>query len=146
MAPQKLTEEENFLKEQFKALHEAKAELSKFVANKKKLKLPNKKESQLPNKPTISSIKHLTPAPHSELTIIRSPSATIKPISSAEAAANTAKVKELLHKGILKLNVEKKTSFKRSSCIKRRLNSDDSGKKVRVESVDDNCEPPLEKK
>ena len=124
----KLTEEEQFLKKQYKILNDLKQEL-------KKLRLEKKKEENATadaNSSNVSQSKKgskgiTTPfnqsANKKDFQYLGKHKATVKPtITSAEAATNTEAAKKLLKSGAIQLKSETKTSFKRSSNLKRRLN------------------------
>lgn len=135
MAPSKLSEAEVLLKETWKALQEAQQEYKKLIQEKKRSRLSIKKDLA-PSKPSNNVAKGIkSPSIQNEPSFRTSSSCIVKRISSAEAAANTANAKKLLASGQLNIKVEKKTSFKRSSNLKRRLNSEDQPKKPRLEST-----------
>jgi len=138
--PLKLTDAEHLLKEFYKAHNEAKQELIQINAQLK-LQKATKKESLAPSKPLLKTaiIKgNNTPIRSNELVFMGASSIChVKSVTSAEAAANTKAAKNLLASGKIKLAGERKTMFKRSSILKKRLNSVDGAAKRRNVSSND---------
>jgi len=129
----KLTEEEQFLKKQYKILNDLKQEL-------KKLRLEKKKEESATADANSSSANQSKKGSKGSAVPVTSKKdfqylgkhkASVKPtITSAEAAANTEAAKKLLKSGAIQLKSETKTSFKRSSNLKRRLNEPKTKKPI----------------
>nr|CAB3265503.1 negative elongation factor E-like [Phallusia mammillata] len=118
----KLTEEEQFLKKQFQTLRDLKRELKQLTL-KRKQEQTAVSENGPPNAKQKKAMiqANITPITRTPEFSSGGPNYNVKKITSVNAAANTEAAKKLLKSGAIEVKVEKKTCFKRSSNLKRKI-------------------------
>nr|XP_002128038.1 negative elongation factor E-like [Ciona intestinalis] len=121
----KLTEEEQMLKRQYEVLRNLKKELKVLTLKRKQAQEEssgNTASSNKQNKTILPGTKGPGTKPQDFLATKQK--LAVKPIKSFNAAANTEAAKQLLKSGAIHVKAEKKTAFKRSSNLKRKLTTE----------------------
>ncbi|XP_076822710.1 negative elongation factor E-like [Clavelina lepadiformis] len=128
MVSTKLTEEEEYLKKQFQTLRNLKKELKQLTLKRKQEQAVAAENGPPSAKQKKAIIQGSTPANQQEFSH-SSFNMKTKVIKSWDAAANTEAAKKLLKSGAVKIKLETKTSFKRSSNLKRKLTDSEGQRK-----------------